>query len=129
MKLRRHGDIVYGIAGNLAAGLKTVAWLERSNGDYWAAHEADGDCPLDDETQVIEFNLHTGDVRIWEHPGFPIPIYQPIAIGSGAAVAYGALHMGATAVQAVKAAAKYDDGTDEPVTYYSQWLDHEPRRV
>lgn len=41
------------------------------------------------------------------------------ATGSGRDAAYGALHMGATAVEAVVVAIKVDNGSGLPVTYVS----------
>mgnify|MGYP005810366565 CR=1 FL=1 len=55
----------------------------------------------------------SGKVLAYEEAG-PLPIEVQgayCAIGSGAAVALGALHQGATAVQAVRAARAHDKGT------------------
>ena len=102
-KLFKVGHYAIGTSGNLSVGMLFCQW--------WADGRRE-DCPLDESTYALVMDINTGVCEIWEHPGVGIPIEEDFsAIGSGAAVAYGALHTGATAREAVTAAIKWDDST------------------
>lgn len=117
-KIQRHGNTAYAVAGNLACGLKMIGWLLRNNHNPWC----DEDCPLDDETVVVTLHLDSSTLEVWEHPGWPVTVTDAFAAwGSGAAIAIGAMAMGATAREAVDVAAKWDDGTGFQVRSYGQW--------
>jgi hypothetical protein len=99
----RVGDRVFAIAGNLACGLKTVNWITGDRSD---------ECPLDDDTVIIDFNLATGKVYVWEAPGWPVEHIDRLgAWGTGSNLAIGAMAAGADAYDAVEIAAAWDDGT------------------
>lgn len=62
--------------------------------------------------------VRDGVIRRIEQWGLPYStVRPPFALGSGHAYALGALAMGATAVQAVRAACKYDQGSGLPVRW------------
>lgn len=95
----------YVVVGCLAFGLKMIQWIMGTRED---------ESPLSDhdETAVVAMDLRTGECVVWEAPGVPIPIEDKLfAAGSGGPIALGALAMGASAEEAIKAAAAWDDGT------------------
>lgn len=95
----------YVVVGCLGYGLKMIKWIEGTRED---------DSPLldHDETAVVAMNLKTGRCSVWEAPGVEIPVEDNLfATGSGGHIALGALAMGASAEEAVRAAAAWDDGT------------------
>lgn len=101
--------------------LAGVAWLRKPL-EKWVA---DG-CPednvpltlLENETKfsALIFDNKTGEVFEFDN-GYLIPIYADYtAIGSGALLAIGAMAHGASAEEAVAAAALHDKNTGGPVT-------------
>jgi 20S proteasome alpha/beta subunit len=90
-----------GFAGNQGVGLKFVDW--------WRAGKP-GKCPLDDESEALVMDLATGRCYHYEEDGHPIPVEDKFAsIGTGSDFAIGAMAAGATAVEAVKIASKWDN--------------------
>lgn len=112
VKIARCGRFLVALAG--------FAWL-RDALESWACGGCDQDAVpsvlmenqdkfqallIDDTGQVFEFDN-----------GYLIPIHADYtAIGSGAALALGAMAHGATANEAVEAAARHDKNTGGPVT-------------
>lgn len=103
-KLLRRGPWWYAITGDLAAGLCFVDWHEAGR-PYWP-------CPLNEDVQVVAFNVETGEIGVWEAPGaFIRSVDKFEAWGSGSHLAIGAMAAGASAAEAVKIAAAWDEGT------------------
>jgi hypothetical protein len=123
-KLTQRGDMVYAVAGVLATGLMTVSWLLRNNHNPWGE---EGECPMkddDDGTCVVTMDLRTGTVEVWEAPGYPMSVKDKFAAwGSGAPVAIGAMAAGADAVEAVKIASAWDEGTGLGVRAFTAWAE------
>ncbi len=66
----------------------------------------------DDNTFTAILINRDGDVWMYETCGAPYPVQGPfLTLGSGGNIATGAMHMGATAEQAVHAAMVWDAGT------------------
>jgi len=102
-KLFRTKEYAIGVAGSLSYGIAFVNWFQGDRSD---------ECPLDEITAALVMNLETGACEQWEAPGVGIPVEDDFeAIGSGAAVAIGAMEMGATAKEAIRIASKRDTGT------------------
>jgi len=105
---RRPDGALIGGRGDTSLLVKFFDWFMAGEQGYrprLKSAYADGD---DAETQLIIVRPN-GSVELHDSLGYtPIQKGKFFAIGSGAEVAYGALEMGATAVQAVRAAAKHD---------------------
>lgn len=104
---RLQDGCIVGFAGTLTEGLKFVDWFD------------DG---ADDETKPGQQGLTaivvrpSGRVTIYES-GVPITPqkFKYLAIGSGHLIALGAMHQGASAISAVRAAIKHDVNSVGPV--------------
>lgn len=94
---RMEDGSLWGVAGNLQ-------YLDQLK--KWAA-KPEGDPP---ETKDTDFFMvcPDGHVRIWEGVGWCELKAPFFAIGSGSSIALGAMHMGATAAEAVHAASCFD---------------------
>lgn len=93
---------VYAITGDLSRGLRFVADLESGSEKRTKLKD----------TTVIEFDKKTGKIKSWEDRHVALPIEVKFwADGSGGQFAMGAMEVGATAEEAVKAAAKHDSFT------------------
>jgi hypothetical protein len=108
VKYRKHGHRVFAVAGCLGIGLAAVDWL--------LAGAEVGKCPLladaENDTDVIELSLESGECWTWEYPGVRIPVRDRIAAwGSGAEVAIGAMAAGATPKEAVRIASAWTTGS------------------
>lgn len=94
------GSIV-GIAGGPFDLESFVEWYDGDRKESW-----DGA----DDTEILVLSPG-GVVHCFNHLGRSFVCTAPQAIGSGAAVAYGALAVGASPKQAIEAASKYDTRT------------------
>ena len=96
----RNGELMTG-AGHLASILEMKDWYERGGnvGEYPKCQQGPRQC-------VFIVMDHSSAYRFESSP-HPIEMTGPFAYGAGAEFAYGALHMGATAEQAVEAAIAY----------------------
>lgn len=106
-KIQRHGDELLACTGNLSIGLELFDWYKRGAlpSTYPPANRDE-----DKGASLIVVGAG-GMVRKYESSPFPIEFNGAFsAFGSGAATALGAMHMGATAKQAVEAAIKWDAG-------------------
>jgi hypothetical protein len=103
---RRDDGTLLGICGDFAAGMALVEWMLSGQ---------KGDQPKPDDTTLLVVEP-SGRVMIYEGGGAH-PVGEPPfwAIGSGFPAALGALHMGATAVQAVEIASKIEPNTGDGV--------------
>lgn len=98
---------VWGFAGKVAGATKFKAW----------ADVMEGDPPETKDTEIL-FMRPDGTVRTWEEDAW-VDIRAPyFAIGSGSHIALGAMHMGATAQQAVEAASNYDAFTGGEIVVF-----------
>jgi len=101
------GEVLAGSAGSAAAGDAWLAWLaDGGRGPVTPSPDA--------ERFVI---LRSGEILVWE-PNEPLPLTLApgaYALGSGAAIALGALAAGAKAGRAVAIAAEIDCHTRAPV--------------
>lgn len=100
---KRKGHVV-GIAGDYAACMEFVGWWLKGNYE----DEFTG------EMSEVDVLILTKDGKLLHYGACSRPFELEddfAAIGSGAAAAMGALHVGATPAQAVKAASKVDVNT------------------
>ena len=102
----RDGRLV-GVSGTYARCLAVKRWLEE-RGDL--DHPPNQPKMEDDDGSVIVVQAD-GTVRVYELDGWFDYSPQMAAWGSGAKAALGAMHAGATAVEAVEIAAKIDPFT------------------
>jgi hypothetical protein len=123
-KLFRVGWFIVALQGETTPGM---AWL------YWFRQRvrsltADAEMPhtpadiidrfLENDADFTAVVLNTADKAVWIYDEWGIPqrITAPYyAVGSGAKVAYGAMHHGASATEAVLAACEHDPYTSFPV--------------
>lgn len=103
-------DAVIGTAGEDGDILKFLEWWE-------AGHDP---AKRPKRSTVKELHLivalNTGVVEIWAEDYIGEPVLEEFcAIGSGRAVAYGALEMGATAKEAVRISCKWNTASALPV--------------
>jgi len=99
IKLHRIGDYVYSHAGNLSEALIYLDWVKAGCPD-------DNRPVLSDECSFVK--VGKGKVFRIINTLRPYECGFPFAMGSGAEYAMGAMAMGATPIQAVKIAMKYD---------------------
>ena len=105
-KVARGADgTLYGFSGRASMCCELLRWVEAG---------CHGDRPplrVDDDTADVLVVRPSGDILIWTHAGdedYPAGSYM--AIGSGSAVAMGALHAGAYPEGAVRAAIEHGLG-------------------
>ncbi len=98
-----------GISGSIPDAMKFLEWYESGcdgeNHPDFTSEKFDA-LVLDKNGSLFSWDSHLVPSRIED---------EFFAIGSGALAAMGAMHMGATATQAVLVAAKLDRNTDEKV--------------
>lgn len=114
-KLFTHKGSIYGCAGDAVAGAAFEDWIRRG-----AQNKNRAELVKLFETQDVSFAAlelcPDGSIAIWEYPWFRIPIDSPIyAIGSGSAYALGAHSAGADLEEAVRIAARWDEGCNTEV--------------
>jgi hypothetical protein len=115
-KLFKHGNMIIGFAGNVARSLIIKDWI-LSGADpnkFPTVTDKDDLCSICVLTRIKDGqNSDTGKLTLLFYENSPAPIVNEspyIAIGSGAAVAMGAMAAGKTAVEAVKIAIKHNPG-------------------
>jgi ATP-dependent protease HslVU (ClpYQ) peptidase subunit len=107
-KIVKIGNAMVGICGTVNNAERFFEWCKRG-------------MPEDDMPRCTgEFEAITytkeGGIFLWVDSGTPVKIKTDfVATGSGAPYAIGALCMGATAEQAIKIAAEYDEYTKLPL--------------
>jgi len=102
----KNGSIC-GYCGTVDSALGVIRWLD---GD------ADEKVRFDDVTVLVL----TPTGRLLKYDGEkPVPLTRAeyVAIGTGASIALGAMHQGATAIEAIKAAIAHDSKTRGPVNW------------
>ena len=96
----------YVITGTLTRGVRFTNWLEGGQ---------EGKAPKLKDTIVFEMDNTTGKAQVWEDK-VPLPIEDTYwAHGSGGEVALGAMYMGASVEEAIRAATKHDTYTGKGV--------------
>ena len=109
----RPRDVLFGTAGGSYAGMAYVDWY----GSPKTMPAFFRDLSDDEDFSILIWDRNKLFVVNWMC--IKVEVAEPFyAIGSGAAAALGAMHMGATAVEAVEAAMKVDAHTGGTVTYY-----------
>ena len=105
-KMYKRKGYAMGFAGVLHEGLQFIDWYEKK----------EGKCPLK-KTEGLVMNLTTGQCTHWEAKGkIGVPVEDDCtAIGSGSALAIGAMEAGASALRAVAIAAKRDPSTGKGI--------------
>lgn len=119
------GPFVVALQGDTTPGLAWLNWFIGQYGIFKTEHTPVlGEVPADIVDRFLEHEADftavvlkpSGRLFIYDEWGFPQPITAPYyAVGSGAKVAYGAMHAGASAVAAVEAACAHDPYTSGPV--------------
>lgn len=107
-------DAVFAITGTLNKGLAFINWL--TDGDE------NSKPPKLKGTLVLQMDKKTGKACLWEAGNVALPVEDKYyATGSGGDIALGAMYMGATPEEAVKAAIKHDISTGLGVqVHYSE---------
>lgn len=104
-KLRTGPNTVYGAAGEWQQILK-----------FYAALEQNAEIPSECDVTVME--LRSEAIYIYDGSLTCFPIKERFwAIGSGAAYAIAAMHLGKSPVEAVEIAALFDPGTGGPIDH------------
>ena len=94
-------DKVYAITGSVTRGLRFIEDL--------VSHTKPEERTKLKDTVVIEFDKKTGIMQSWESRHIALPLEQKFwADGSGGLIAMGAMEVGASAEEAVRAASKHD---------------------
>lgn len=108
-KLRRVGNSVFGYAGDAFMALTWFEWFTSPRRSPQTLHKLLGD---EDRAAVAILELNPSGLVLWNGWGVPMPIRDRFySIGAGAGMAIQAMEMGASPVDAVRAAAKYDENT------------------
>ncbi len=81
---------------------------------------AKGKGPRLKDTVVVEFCKKTGKAQMWESRHIPLACKGRYVAGSGGQIALGALEMGATPEEAIRAASKYDAYTGNGVQIWTK---------
>lgn len=123
-KLLRAGWFIVALQGETTPGMAWLHWFR----ERVRSLTADAKMPhtpadiidrfLENDADFTAVVLNTADKTVWVYDewGLPIEITAPYyAVGSGAKVAYGAMHAGAGAFDAVMAACDHDPYTAAPV--------------
>jgi ATP-dependent protease HslVU (ClpYQ) peptidase subunit len=119
--------ILVGMAGDSAASavvaqaIVTQARTRSSeNADFWSRVRAEvGDRVKDADFSVLVFSSSTEQLVQVDAMLEPLPVSDPFwAIGSGAKIALGAMEYGASAVEAVDIACKFDPYTGGKIQSY-----------
>jgi len=110
-KIHRVGGGLVGFAGSIAYGLAIVEWLKDGADDDRYPKEKDGTVIIvDSRGRISALESESKTVcRIRD---------RFVAIGSGSAIALGAMAAGATAYEAVKIAGRFDAYTRGPFKEY-----------
>lgn len=103
MKLEELDGVVFALCGDWAALSALKSWVLSPEGP-----QPGGDCTL------IVFR--NGEVTVYSDGGFYVETAPFAAWGSGTPVAYGALHAGCSAEEAVRIASLVDPYTGGPIT-------------
>ena len=107
-KIGRAGRLLYGASGSTAWCWAFRSWLKRgAKGDCPAVAKDSGGCAVMPNDDIISFHEEGMERRTG------VPFY---AWGSGADYAIGAMQMGATPEQAVRAAMAWDRKTSGEIT-------------
>lgn len=119
-KLFRVADCVVALQGDTTAGMVWLTWFRSVHETAAVLHHVPDDLVerfLEHEADFTAVVLTpSGALYIYDEWGLPQRITAPYyAVGSGAKVAYGAMHAGAGAVAAVEAACAHDPYTSLPV--------------
>jgi hypothetical protein len=107
-KLDEIQGFLFGCAGKYAYAQNMIEW-------YRAGANPDDFPETNKGEDGVDMLVITPDREIFVYGESPYPMVftqsEKIAIGTGKGIAYGAMAMGATAVQAVRIASKYDVNT------------------
>lgn len=107
-KIRRIGEAIVGAAGDSESCAKFLAWMDR------CATKNEPPPKLGKDAELEALILTPAGLFVCGRECVPEEIEDVFfAIGSGAAAALGALHMGATVETAVEVAAKVDPATGD----------------
>lgn len=125
VKMFRVGPFVVALQGDTTPGIAWLNWFTGMYGIFKLKHvpaldQVQPDLVaqfLEREADFTAVVLHPdGALFIYDEWGIPQRITAPYyAVGSGAKVAYGAMHNGATAEDAVAAACVHDPYTSGPI--------------
>jgi hypothetical protein len=108
-KLRKMGGYVFGFCGEWHSAHDFIAKFK--GGTALSAMKVKGQL----HTLIL---MPDGSCMRWENGGGAYPIEDKFAaIGTGAGYAIGAMELGATAVEAVRVACKYDPASAGPVRH------------
>lgn len=106
-------DRIFAITGDVARGLLFI--------DSIVNDDKPSKRPKLKGTVVVEFDRKTGKLGLWQHHLVCLPVEDKYwAEGSGGQIALGAMAAGATAVEAIKIAAKHDSYTGGGVQSWSK---------
>ena len=98
-KIGRYAYMRWALIGSACQSHRLLGWL--ING-------ANGDMPPSDDCSVIAI-FDSGEAKLYSNGGWqPLGDAPYYAWGSGAAFALGAMHMGASAEEAIEVAVKFD---------------------
>ena len=105
-KMYRKKGYVIAFSGYVQEGLKFIEWWDKKKGK-----------PPNKDTDVLVMCIETGACVHWEAKSkIGIPVEDECtAIGTGAAIAIGAMEAGATAEQAIQIASKRDPNSGNGV--------------
>lgn len=102
----KDGKAIIGTAGESFPALKFVRWYGSGKKPPKELAGTDFTCLVLTSSGLVEYDGHCE----------PDPVLEPFyAVGSGAKAALGALHMGATAEQAVEIACRIDPYSSPPI--------------
>lgn len=115
------GNCIFGGAGDWRAVKRFVRWLQSGR---------KGRCPNTSQISTLVVIRRTGKAEMWESDNGRLmrtEIAQPYtAIGSGTDHALGAMHLGASARRAVRAAAEHDTLTGKGIQVITLRPPHAP---
>lgn len=102
-KIGKVGRVLFGVSGNLGQQIQFQDWMRGGmRGDPPSFLGVDGD---GGSTAIVIAN---GRILTWDRDRWDVLEAPYYAIGSGSKIAMGAMHVGATAVQAVRAGIDLD---------------------
>lgn len=112
-KLFKCRDEIVSICGDAIAAMKFVEWRK-------AGAQEDDKPKFGASDDFLSLVVTSNGVALWDKRMTPLPIKDRFsALGSGSGIALGAMHMGASAREAIKAAIRWDAFTGGRVISYS----------
>jgi hypothetical protein len=108
-KIHRVGDSLFGLAGDVMAGMAVIEWLKTPKRNRALLYKMFGES-VEWRYEFVLIELSDAGLALWNAWGVRMPLLdEHMAVGTGAQVALDAFENGATPEQAIRRAMKRDE--------------------